>query len=64
MLFRAFGDSALQFELVAFIGDVNRDYAGPWLVKADRLFDAIDTVDSASGKKRGLLVVTLAPPNP
>lgn len=53
----------LADEDLVFIGDVNRDYAGPWLVKADRLFEAIDTVDSASGKKRGLLVVTLAPPS-
>jgi hypothetical protein len=53
----------LPDEDLVFIGDVNRDYAGPWLVKADRLFQAIDTIDDSSGKKRGLLVVTVpAPP--
>ena len=49
----------LADEDLVFIGDVNRDYAGPWLVKADRLFQAIDTVDDSTGKKRGLLVVTV-----
>ena len=36
--------------------DVNRKY-GPWLVDASRLFAAMDTVDSSSGKKRGLLLI-------
>jgi hypothetical protein len=36
--------------------DVNSDF-GPWLVSTKRLFDAMDTVDSSSGKKRGLLLV-------
>ena len=36
--------------------DVNREY-GPWLVRADRLYEAVDTVDPISGKKRGLLLI-------
>lgn len=36
--------------------DVNGDF-GPWLVEADRLYAALDTVDGSSGKKRGLLRV-------
>jgi len=52
----------LPDEDLVFIGDVNRDYAGPWLVKAERLFAAIDTIDDSSGKKRGLLVVDLSQP--
>jgi hypothetical protein len=34
--------------------DVNEKYK-PWLVKAERLYTAMDTVDPSSGKKRGLL---------
>ena len=41
---------------LVFVLDVNDRYR-PWLVPADRLFAAVDTVDSSSGKKRGLLVV-------
>ncbi len=36
--------------------DVNQEYQ-PWLVEPRRLFEAIDTVDGSTGKKRGLLVV-------
>ncbi|MFO0577431.1 MAG: phytochelatin synthase family protein [Polyangia bacterium] len=36
--------------------DVNREY-GPWLVRADRLYEAVDTVDPIAGKKRGLLLI-------
>ena len=36
--------------------DVNRDF-GAWLVEADRLYAAMDTLDRSSGKKRGLLRV-------
>ncbi|HWX79836.1 MAG TPA: phytochelatin synthase family protein [Steroidobacteraceae bacterium] len=36
--------------------DVNRKY-GPWLVKSARLFEAMNTVDSGTGKKRGLLLI-------
>jgi Phytochelatin synthase len=34
--------------------DVNAKYQ-PWLVKSERLFQAVDTVDRQTGKKRGLL---------
>ena len=36
--------------------DVNRKY-GPWLVKSARLYDAMNTVDTGSQKKRGLLLI-------
>lgn len=36
--------------------DVNGKF-GPWLVSAERLFAAMDSVDSSSGKKRGMLLV-------
>jgi hypothetical protein len=36
--------------------DVNRKY-GPWLAKSARLFEAMNTVDSGTGKKRGLLLI-------
>jgi hypothetical protein len=36
--------------------DVNRKY-GPWLVQSARLYDAMNTVDTGSGKKRGLLLI-------
>jgi Phytochelatin synthase len=36
--------------------DVNKNY-GPWLAKSERLYDAMNTVDSATGKKRGLLLL-------
>jgi hypothetical protein len=36
--------------------DVNRKY-GPWLVKSARLYDAMNTVDAGSQKKRGLLLI-------
>ncbi len=40
---------------LVFVLDVNREYHGPWLVSSERLFRAVDTVDSATGEKRGLL---------
>jgi hypothetical protein len=46
---------------LVFVGDVNRDF-GPWLVKPERLFEAMNTIDDSSGKKRGMLVVELAVP--
>lgn len=46
----------LAEEDLVFIGDVNRDF-GPWLVKPDRLFEAMNTIDDSSGKKRGLLMI-------
>jgi len=36
--------------------DVNKKY-GPWLVKSAPLYDAMNTVDSATQKKRGLLLI-------
>lgn len=48
----------LADEDLVFVGDVNRDF-GPWLVNPDRLFEAMNTLDDSSGKKRGLLVVEL-----
>jgi phytochelatin synthase len=36
--------------------DVNRHYR-PWLVSTERLLQAVDTVDRATGRKRGLLRV-------
>ena len=41
-----------------FVLDVNERY-GPWLVPVAKLFEAMDTVDSSSGKKRGLLRIEL-----
>ncbi len=36
--------------------DVNAKYQ-PWLVKTERLFQAVDTVDKQTGSKRGLLMI-------
>jgi hypothetical protein len=36
--------------------DVNAKYE-PWLVKTERLFSAMDTIDEGASKKRGLLLV-------
>ncbi|MDB4965419.1 MAG: Phytochelatin synthase [Myxococcales bacterium] len=41
---------------LVLVVDVNRQYQ-PWLVKTDRLFSAVDSVDRATKKKRGLLLV-------
>jgi hypothetical protein len=41
---------------LVLVGDVNSAY-GIYLVSSKRLFDAMDTIDSMTGKKRGLLVV-------
>ncbi|MEE7449763.1 phytochelatin synthase [Methylobacterium radiotolerans] len=46
---------------LVFVGDVNGDYT-PFLVGTERLWQAATTIDSASGKARGLLIVgPLAP---
>jgi Phytochelatin synthase len=51
----------LAAEDLVLVLDVNAKYQ-PWLVKSERLFQAIDTVDRQTGKKRGLLRVdALAP---
>jgi len=39
---------------LVLVVDVNKKYQ-PWLVPTARLFEAVDTVDKSSGKKRGLL---------
>ncbi len=44
----------LEAEDLVFVLDVNERY-GPWLVSTPRLFEAMDTTDSSSGMKRGLL---------
>ena len=46
----------LADEDLVFVLDVNRDFQ-PWLVERARLFAAMDTLDSQSGKKRGLLLL-------
>jgi hypothetical protein len=46
----------LEPENLVFVLDVNEDFR-PWLVDARRLFDAMNSVDSSSGKKRGLLLI-------
>lgn len=38
--------------------DTDRKYYQPYWVKVDKLFDAINTTDPASSKKRGLIVLT------
>ena len=43
-------------EDLVMVLDVNRNY-GPWLVKPERLYQAMDTVDTTAGKKRGLLLI-------
>ncbi len=45
----------LEAEDLVLVLDVNAAF-GPWLVSSERLFRAMDSVDSSSGKKRGLLV--------
>jgi hypothetical protein len=45
----------LEAEDLVLVLDVN-DKFGPWLVSSERLFRAMDSIDSSSGKKRGLLV--------
>lgn len=46
----------LEAEDLVFVLDVN-DAFGPWLVATERLFTAVDSVDSSNGKKRGLLEI-------
>jgi hypothetical protein len=45
----------IEFQLVLVL-DVNKKY-GPWLVKSDRLYEAMNTVDATAQKKRGLLLI-------
>ena len=46
----------LADEDLVLVLDVNKKY-GPWLVKPERLYEAMNVVDRSSGKKRGLLLV-------
>jgi Phytochelatin synthase len=46
----------LNQEDLVLILDVNKKY-GPWLVKSERLYEAMNTVDSTALKKRGLLLI-------
>lgn len=47
----------LEAEDLVLVLDVNERF-GPWLVSSARLFEAMDSVDSSSGMKRGLLRMT------
>jgi hypothetical protein len=46
----------LEAEDLVFVLDVNGSYK-PWLVKTERLYRAIDTIDADGNRKRGLLLV-------
>jgi len=46
----------LSEEDLVLVLDVNKKY-GPWLVKPDRLYEAMNTVDATAQKKRGLLLI-------
>ena len=46
----------LREEDLVLILDVNKQY-GPWLVKPERLYGAMNTTDSSTQKKRGLLLI-------
>jgi hypothetical protein len=46
----------LESEDLVFVLDVNEKFH-PWLVKTDRLYDAIDTIDHDGNRKRGLLLI-------
>jgi hypothetical protein len=48
----------LADEDLVLVVDVNQTFK-PWLVKTERLFAAIDTIDRQTGKKRGLVLVEL-----
>ena len=46
----------LMDEDLVLVLDVNKKY-GPWLVKSERLYAAMNTVDAGTQKKRGLLLI-------
>ncbi len=46
----------LEQEDLVLILDVNKKY-GPWLVKPERLYEAMNTLDTTAQKKRGLLLI-------
>ena len=43
-------------EDLVLVLDVNKKF-GPWLVKSERLYEAMNTVDTTAQKKRGLLLI-------
>jgi hypothetical protein len=43
-------------EDLVLVLDVNEEY-GPWLVKSERLYEAMNTLDIGAQKKRGLLLI-------
>lgn len=45
---------------LVLVGDVNANYR-PFLVSSERLWRAIETTDPATGKNRGIIVISLAP---
>lgn len=47
----------LEREDRVLVGDVNADYR-PFLVSSERLLQAIDTIDSETGRPRGLIVAS------
>jgi hypothetical protein len=49
----------LAEEDLALVLDTNADYHGPWLVHADRLYEGVALVDTATGRSRGLVVTHL-----
>lgn len=51
----------LEAEDLAFVLDVNAKFQ-PWLVKPERLYEAMATVDKGAQKKRGLLVIETGSP--
>jgi hypothetical protein len=63
-----FGDGGGHFSPIAgylseqdlvLVLDVNAAYR-PWLVRAERLYEAVNTLDRGAGKKRGLLIIASA----
>lgn len=46
----------LEDEDLVFVLDVNDDY-DPWLARTERLYDAVDTIDPATGQERGIVVI-------
>ena len=46
----------LSQEDLVLVLDVNQKY-GPWLVKSERLYESMNTVDTTAQKRRGLLLI-------
>lgn len=51
----------LPVEDLVFVGDVNREFR-PFLVPSARLYEAMATIDTATGQKRGLLLIDASSP--